>query len=199
MIKNKYISTIFLKSVKKMILSKKNNRMDVAFSGYSNSGKSTAINLLSNQKKLARTSKKPGSTKTINLFQVDFKRYLIDLPGYGYSKTSKKTQLELRDIVFYYLKNCFHLKGLIIFMDIRHPLKKIDYEIINLVNNNNIPIAIFLTKSDKISKNLKLKTIKYVNKTISLLNKNILVYTFSKYCSGSLLSLLNVVSKWHQF
>ncbi|VFP78469.1 Probable GTP-binding protein EngB [Candidatus Erwinia haradaeae] len=124
---------------------------EIAFIGYSNSGKSSALNALTNQKKLARTSKIPGCTQLINLFQITEGYRLVDLPGYGYAKIPKKMKIKWNNTLTQYLRfrNC--LQGLLILMDIRYPLKDLDKKIISWAQKNKLQTLILLTKSDKLS------------------------------------------------
>ncbi|PPI87793.1 YihA family ribosome biogenesis GTP-binding protein [Candidatus Pantoea edessiphila] len=127
------------------------NTTEVAFIGRSNSGKSSLLNKLTNQKHLARTSKNPGCTKLINLFEVIHNKYLVDLPGYGYAKTSKKNRNIWKNILIEYIKNNNNLKGLVLLVDIKTSINDFDEEIIRLANKGNIFLLILLTKADKLS------------------------------------------------
>lgn len=125
---------------------------EVAFAGRSNAGKSSAINAITNQLRLARTSKTPGRTQLINFFVLDEGRYLVDLPGYGYAKVplavKNKWQVELEK----YLRNREPLRGLILLSDIRHPLKEFDRMMIDWSLQSGLPIHVLLTKSDKLKR-----------------------------------------------
>ncbi|WP_367673463.1 ribosome biogenesis GTP-binding protein YihA/YsxC [Buchnera aphidicola] len=166
--KNNYENTYFLSSMAHI---KKQNNSDVSevlFVGYSNSGKSSAINVLTNKKKLARISKTPGRTNLINFFSVTKKCYLVDMPGYGYSKTSKVLKLQWEKIIIKYLKMNKSLKGLVLFMDIRHPMKPFDKNMIIISKKFNIPILVLLTKSDKIIFESQRQKLKMVSEKLSL-------------------------------
>ena len=125
---------------------------EFAFIGRSNVGKSTLINYLTNKKKLAKTSSTPGKTQLINHFSINESWYLVDLPGYGYAKTSKKNREQLKHIVVDYLLNRKNLKLTFVLLDSRLKLQKIDLEFINWMGLNELPFYIILTKIDKISK-----------------------------------------------
>ncbi|CUX95868.1 putative GTP-binding protein EngB [Candidatus Gullanella endobia] len=125
--------------------------IEIAFSGRSNAGKSSAINALTNKKNLARTSKIPGCTQLINIFEVKSGIRLIDLPGYGYAKVPQKLKRNWHYVLVKYLKMRKNLKGLVILMDIRYPMKDLDQKIVQLAIDINIPVLILLTKSDKLS------------------------------------------------
>ncbi|WP_159715008.1 ribosome biogenesis GTP-binding protein YihA/YsxC [Blochmannia endosymbiont of Camponotus nipponensis] len=148
-----YYATRFLISVPKIYcLPDEKIGMEVAFVGYSNSGKSSTINALTYQKKLTKVSKIPGCTQLINLFEVSPGIRLIDFPGYGYAKGVKNRKNYWHEAICEYLKKRENLKGLILIMDIRHPIKKLDKETIKNALSMNIPIFTLLNKSDKISK-----------------------------------------------
>ena len=125
---------------------------EFAFIGRSNVGKSTLINYLTNKKKLAKTSSSPGKTQLINHFCINDTWYLVDLPGYGYAKTSKKNREQLKHIIVDYLVNRKNLKLTFVLLDSRRELQKIDLEFINWMGINKLPFYIILTKIDKISK-----------------------------------------------
>ena len=130
------------------------DKPEFAFIGRSNVGKSSLINMLTNHKKLAKTSSKPGKTQLINHFLVDGKWYLVDLPGYGWSKVSKEKKRQWKTMITDYLIHRKNLCLLFVLLDSRHPPQDIDIEFLRWAGENGIPIAIILTKTDKISKNL---------------------------------------------
>lgn len=123
---------------------------EVAFAGRSNAGKSSAINTLTENNKLARTSKTPGRTQLINFFAIDEHRRLVDLPGYGYAKVALEKKKQWQKHLFHYLQERDCLKGLILLMDIRHPMQEYDTTMLNWAVDVNMPVHILLTKSDKL-------------------------------------------------
>jgi GTP-binding protein len=127
---------------------------EIAFAGRSNAGKSSAINALTRNKKLARTSKTPGCTQLINFFQLhnspDFR--LVDLPGYGYANVSQAMKKKWQEHLSQYLHERQCLKGLILVMDIRHPMQKSDTMMIDWAVGSEMPLHALLTKSDKLSR-----------------------------------------------
>ena len=127
---------------------------EIAFAGRSNAGKSSAINSLTQNKKLARTSKTPGCTQLINFFQLqnspDFR--LVDLPGYGYAKVSQAMKKQWQEHLSRYLHERQCLKGLILVMDIRHPMQEFDTMMIDWALQSDMPLHTLLTKSDKLSR-----------------------------------------------
>ena len=125
-------------------------RPEIAFGGRSNVGKSTLLNILLNRKGLAKTSKKPGKTQMVNFFDINGKVYFVDLPGYGYAKVPRKLQHHWEVTIELFLVNRACLKGLFLPMDIRHPLKALDQQMLEWCNFRQLPVHILLTKSDKL-------------------------------------------------
>jgi len=124
--------------------------IEVAFAGRSNAGKSSALNRLTRQKSLARTSKTPGRTQLINVFEVEEGKRLIDLPGYGFAKVPLEMKLKWQKSLGEYLQNRESLKGLVVLMDIRHPFKDLDQQLIDWAIDADIPVLALLTKADKL-------------------------------------------------
>ena len=122
----------------------------MAFAGRSNAGKSSAINALCNNGKLARTSKTPGRTQLLNFFAVDESKRLVDLPGYGYAKVPMEMKKQWQAHLFDYLQARQCLRGLVIVMDVRHPLQTLDTQLLNWAVEVELPVHLLLTKSDKL-------------------------------------------------
>lgn len=122
---------------------------EVAFAGRSNAGKSSAINRLCDQKSLARTSKTPGRTQLINFFGLDEQRRLVDLPGYGYAKVAEDVKRRWQQTMEQYLSTRQSLQGLILLMDVRHPLKDVDQQLLSWCWHVGMPVHVLLTKADK--------------------------------------------------
>ncbi|MCL6268470.1 ribosome biogenesis GTP-binding protein YihA/YsxC [Sansalvadorimonas sp. 2012CJ34-2] len=123
---------------------------EVAFAGRSNAGKSSALNALTGSSKLARTSKTPGRTQLINFFEIDEEHRLVDLPGYGYAKVPEKMKHEWQRHLGAYLEQRECLVGVVLLMDIRHPMKEFDQIMIDWARQSQLPLHILLTKSDKL-------------------------------------------------
>lgn len=123
---------------------------EVAFAGRSNAGKSSAINALTGNGKLARTSKTPGRTQLINFFSLSEQQRLVDLPGYGYAKVARSMKDEWQRHLAFYLEQRRCLKGLVLLMDIRQPLKEFDLHMLTWAVNAGLPAHILLTKADKL-------------------------------------------------
>jgi ribosome biogenesis GTP-binding protein YsxC/EngB len=150
--------TKFLQSASNITESPDDTGSEVAFVGRSNSGKSSAINVIVNQKNLARISKTPGRTQLINFFEVDKQNRLVDLPGYGYAKTSKKQQKEWGFMISEYLRYRQTLKGVILIIDIRRGLMELDHAFLDFYLPLNKPLHVLLTKSDKLKKQARKKS-----------------------------------------
>lgn len=141
---------------------------EVAFIGRSNSGKSSALNAITGIKKLAKISKTPGRTQLINFFTLNDKDRLVDLPGYGYAKVPEAVKERWQKTLAAYLKTRKSLKGLVLIMDIRHPFKPQDQEMLYFAEQKPLDVHILLTKSDKLS---RLQTLEALRKTTSLLKQ----------------------------
>lgn len=125
---------------------------EYAFIGRSNVGKSSLINMLTNHKNLAKTSARPGKTQLINHFKINNNWFLVDLPGYGYARVSKKTKEVFQKFITDYFEKREQLVCAFILIDIRHEAQKIDLEFINYLGEIEVPFCIIFTKADKISR-----------------------------------------------
>jgi len=155
--------------------------IEVAFAGRSNAGKSSAINTLTNNHKLARVSKTPGRTQLINFFELSDTQRLVDLPGYGYAKVSREQKELWQRHLSEYLRERRCLKGLILLMDIRHPLQEFDTTMLNWATESNMAVHILLTKADKLSRGQAGSALMAVKKEIKNagLSELVSVQTFS--------------------
>ena len=144
--------TKFIKSASNISESPDDIGAEVAFVGRSNSGKSSAINVITSQKYLAQISKTPGRTQLINFFEIEEMQRLVDLPGYGYAKTSKKQQKEWGFMISEYVKYRQTLRGIILIIDIRRGIMELDHAFLDFYLPLNKPLHILLTKSDKLKK-----------------------------------------------
>jgi GTP-binding protein len=149
---SRYQKASFVISAAKLAQLPKDSGPEVAFAGRSNAGKSSAINRLCSQKSLARTSKTPGRTQLINLFGLDEQRHLVDLPGYGYAKVAEAIKLRWQQTMEAYLSERDSLRGLILLMDVRHPLKGVDQQLLEWCWEVGMPVHVLLTKADKLKR-----------------------------------------------
>ena len=139
---------------------------EILLAGRSNAGKSSALNALTENKKLARISKTPGRTTEVNYFRVNEVLKLVDLPGYGYAKSGHSRKKDWGPLLSQYFNMRQSLKAVLLFMDIRHPLKETDIDLINLCMKSEVDCIPVLTKSDKLSKNKVAQTIAKVSKDL---------------------------------
>lgn len=153
--------------------------IEVAFSGRSNAGKSSALNTLTNQKSLARTSKTPGRTQLINLFEVEEGKRIVDLPGYGYAEVPEEVKLKWQRALGEYLQKRESLQGLVVLMDIRHPLKELDQQMINWAVQSHIPVLLLLTKADKLASGARKTQLNKVREEVVAFMGDIQVEMFS--------------------
>lgn len=153
--------------------------IEVAFAGRSNAGKSSALNTLTNQKGLARTSKTPGRTQLINLFEVADGKRLVDLPGYGYAEVPEEVKLKWQRALGEYLQKRNSLKGLVVLMDIRHPLKDLDQQMVQWAVASNISVMILLTKADKLASGARKAQLNMVREASKVFGGNIQIEVFS--------------------
>ena len=172
--------------------------IEVAFAGRSNAGKSSAINTLTNNHKLARVSKTPGRTQLINFFELSDTQRLVDLPGYGYAKVSREQKELWQRHLSEYLRERRCLKGLILLMDIRHPLQEFDTTMLNWATESNMPVHILLTKADKLSRGHAGSALMAVKKELKAANLSELVsvQTFSSLKNTGLDDLKAKLQTW---
>ena len=145
----------------------KDSSAEVAFAGRSNAGKSTALNALCHQTGLARTSKTPGRTQQLVYFLISEGRYLVDLPGYGYAKVPEAIRAHWKAFINRYFEIREPLAGLVIVMDVRHPLREYDLQMLDYAFKRHLPVHCLLTKSDKIGRGEQTRTLAAVKKELA--------------------------------
>ncbi|GBU12574.1 cell division GTP-binding protein [Enterobacterales bacterium] len=170
--------------------------IEVAFAGRSNAGKSSALNTLTQQKSLARISKTPGRTQLINLFEVEPGIRLVDLPGYGYAQVPEEMKRKWQKALGEYLQMRNSLKGLIVLMDIRHPLKDLDRQMISWAVAVGTPVMLLLTKSDKLSSGARQAQVKMVREAVKEFMGDIEVEAFSSLKKVGVDKLNNKLNSW---
>lgn len=171
--------------------------IEVAFAGRSNAGKSSALNTLTNQKSLARTSKTPGRTQLINLFEVADGKRLVDLPGYGYAEVPEEVKIKWQRALGEYLEKRQCLKGLVVLMDIRHPLKDLDQQMIHWGVANDIPVLVLLTKADKLASGARKAQLKLVREAAVEFGGDVQVETFSSLKKQGVDVLRHKLDSWY--
>lgn len=167
---------------------------EIAFMGRSNAGKSSAINAITDIKGLARASTTPGRTQMINFFELNHRHRLVDLPGYGFAKTTRDNQLKWSQLIADYLESRESLVGLVLVMDCRHPLKPMDLQFVEWCTQFEIPLHILLTKADKLTPNAQKKILLSVQ--YELKEQNISVQLFSSLKKSGVDEARATLSSW---
>jgi GTP-binding protein len=170
--------------------------IEVAFAGRSNAGKSSALNTLTQQKALARISKTPGRTQLINLFEVEPGIRLVDLPGYGYAQVPEEMKIKWQRSLGEYLQMRNSLKGLIVLMDIRHPLKDLDRQMIEWAVAVGTPVMLLLTKADKLASGARQAQVKMVREAVKEYMGDIQVEAFSSLKKQGVDKLSQKLDTW---
>ena len=170
---------------------------EVAFAGRSNAGKSSALNALTRQNALARVSKTPGRTQQLVFFEVQPQRYLVDLPGYGYAKVPQELQAHWQAFIDRYFRTREALKGLVVVMDIRHPLKEYDLQMLGYAVNRGLPAHALLTKADKLGRGQQAQTLQKVRKELaSRFADSVTVQAYSGESRQGVDEAREVVGRW---
>ena len=171
---------------------------EAAFAGRSNAGKSSVLNTLTNRKALAKTSSTPGKTRHINLFALDKEKSirLADLPGYGYAKVNVREQQRWGEELTLYITERESLKGVVIVMDIRHPLTENDKQMVVLCRTGGRPVHVLLNKADKLKSGRRAATVKQVEKDLAYLSPGATYSTFSALKGEGIKELRDVLNRW---
>ncbi|MDD6067614.1 MAG: ribosome biogenesis GTP-binding protein YihA/YsxC [Succinivibrio sp.] len=169
---------------------------EIAIIGRSNSGKSSSINAICDQKTLAKTSRTPGRTRLINLFKVNEGKYLVDLPGYGYAQVPEQMKRQWQKAMTDYLQQRKCLCGLVVTMDIRTPLRDHDRMIIDWSIAANLPCLILLTKADKFGVNKRKEMVGEVKTQLSEFGGNFTIIAFSALSKIGIDETRNVLKNW---
>ncbi len=186
----------FLTSVPRASLAPPDEGAEVAFAGRSNAGKSSALNAITGQRALARTSKTPGRTQQINFFAVGENMRLVDLPGYGYAKVPQAMKNTWQRNLSEYLHVRRSLRGLILLMDCRHPLTDYDREVLLWCADVGLPVHILLTKADKLKRGAAANTLLAVRKRLPELHSEASVQLFSALKKTGMDEARQVLSGW---
>lgn len=172
--------------------------LEVAFAGRSNAGKSSALNALTRQNALARVSKTPGRTQQLVFFEVQPQRYLVDLPGYGYAKVPMEMKAHWQGFIDRYFRQREALRGLVVVMDIRHPLKDYDRQMFEYAVARGLPAHALLTKADKLGRGQQAQALQAVRKELQATfgDAGIGVQTFSSESKQGVDEARAVVAGW---
>jgi len=194
-----YRQVSFLISAAKLNQTPADSGYEVAFAGRSNAGKSSAINVLCDQKSLARTSKTPGRTQLLNFFALDDRHRLVDLPGYGYAKVSVNIKKDWQGSLAQYLEQRQCLRGLILMMDVRHPLKPYDRQMLDWAKHIQLPVHVLLTKADKLKRGPATNSLLKVKKELAEMDANFSVQLFSSLKRQGIAEAHQVLNRWFEF
>lgn len=188
----------FLTSAAKLAQCPPDTGTEVAFAGRSNAGKSSCINVLTDNRHLARASKTPGRTRLINFFALNeaANQRLVDLPGYGYAKVSQEMKEEWQQHLENYLRERETLRGLVLLMDIRHPLKDFDINMLDWAESTKLPVHCVLTKADKLNRGPAQQALLQVRKQLSARTVPVSVQLFSAPSKQGVDTLAATLGRW---
>lgn len=173
--------------------------MEIAFAGRSNAGKSSALNTLVQQNALARVSKTPGRTQLLNFFEIDEQRKLVDLPGYGYAKVPEAIKRDWQKMMENYLKNRKALCGIMLVMDIRHPLTDFDWQMVEWCEHTRLPLHILLTKADKLKFGAAKTTLLQVQQELGQADIVVTLQLFSALNKTGIDDAHQILDEWFGF
>ncbi len=191
-----YRSAVFQTSVPDASLAPDDIGAEVAFAGRSNAGKSSALNALTDQRALARTSKTPGRTQQINFFALASGQRLVDLPGYGFAKVPQAMKNKWQRSMADYLQSRASLRGLIMLMDCRHPLTDYDQQMLRWCADAGLPVHVLLTKSDKLKRGPAGNSLLSVRKRLSEFHPHAGVQLFSALKKSGVDEARSVLDSW---
>ncbi len=167
---------------------------EIAFAGRSNVGKSSLINTLLNRKGLAKTSSTPGKTRAINFYRINNSFYMVDLPGYGFAKVSKKERMDWKGLVEGYFTGGREIRGVLLVVDMRRGLEEEEYMVLEWMDHLSIPVAIVLTKADKLSRNAQAKQLREVESALRGIDCEVI--PFSSLTKGGRKEVWKVIQGW---
>ncbi|MCG6862314.1 MAG: ribosome biogenesis GTP-binding protein YihA/YsxC [Chromatiaceae bacterium] len=191
-----YQRACFAATAARMDLAPPDTGWEVAFAGRSNAGKSSAINAICHQKQLARTSKTPGRTQQLVFFALDEARRLVDLPGYGYAKVSASVKHQWQRLMADYLEQRQSLAGVVLVMDIRHPLTAFDLQMLEWARRINLELLLLLTKSDKLKSGPARMELDRVRKALSEDGTRVQVELFSAQTRMGIEPVHRLLDRW---
>jgi GTP-binding protein len=192
----RYRRAAFLRAAARLDQAPADEGREVAFAGRSNAGKSSAINTLCDQGRLARTSKRPGRTQQLVFFEIEEGRRLVDLPGYGYAKVSTAVKLQWQGVMAEYLRRRQSLAGLVVVMDIRHPLTDFDLRMLDWSRETSLPLLLLLTKSDKLNRGPGLAQLNRVRRAVAMEGDRVRVERFSSLEREGIEAVHEVLDQW---
>jgi len=196
---NRYQQTHFLLGAPDARSAPPDSGSEVAFAGRSNAGKSSALNALTGRRTLARISKAPGRTREINFFQVAPGRRIVDLPGYGYAKVARSIKEQWQRGIAHYLETRQSLCGVVLLMDVRHPLKEADCQVLGWCHRAGLATHVLLTKSDKLKRGPAKAALLQVRRQLERLHPQASAQLFSSHTREGRDELTTVLDRWLGF
>ncbi len=194
-----YHQARFIGSASNLTNSPADQGLEIAFAGRSNAGKSSAINALTGQNSLARISKTPGRTQLLNFFEIDEQRKFVDLPGYGYAKVPLAMKEKWQKMMENYLHQRKALCGIVLVMDVRHPLTDFDWQMIRWCEHSNLPLHILLTKADKLKYGAAKNTLLKVQRELNDVGVVITLQLFSALKKSGIDDIHQILDDWFGF
>jgi GTP-binding protein len=195
--KNIFARTQFLTSAYKVSQLPEDTGLEIAIAGRSNAGKSTTLNTLVGNKKLAKVSKTPGRTQLLNCFDLGDNKRLVDLPGYGFAKVPKKVKAHWQHEINLYLQQRKSLIGVVIVMDIRHPLKEFDRQFLHWADQSGLYSHVLLNKSDKFKSGKRQAALLAVKKEMANISRTSTIQTFSGLKKEGIQELSKTLLSWY--
>jgi len=195
--KNIFARCQFLTSAYKVSQLPEDSGLEIAIAGRSNAGKSTTLNTLVGNKKLAKVSKTPGRTQLLNCFELGENRRIVDLPGYGFAKVPKKVKAHWQHEINLYLQERKSLIGVVLVMDIRHPLKEFDKQFLYWADQSGLYSHVLLNKSDKFKSGKRKATLLEVKKAMIDISRTSTIQTFSGLKKEGIAELSNTLMSWY--
>ena len=194
-----YHQAKFMLSASQLSEAPEDKGKEIAFAGRSNAGKSSAINTLTRQRALARISKTPGRTQLLNFFEIDEKKRFVDLPGYGYAKVPLEVKKKWHKMMENYLDKRSALSGIILVMDVRHPLSEFDMQMIEWCEYTKLPLHILLTKADKLNYGAAKNTLFKVQRELEDIDITVSLQLFSSLKKMGIDDVHQVLDAWFDF
>ncbi|NNK38254.1 MAG: YihA family ribosome biogenesis GTP-binding protein [Xanthomonadales bacterium] len=192
---NPYRAAVYATSAHRLDQLPEDSGYEVAFAGRSNAGKSSAINALTDQKSLARTSKTPGRTQQIVIFDIDDDRRIADLPGYGYAKVPEKLKAHWRHVMQRYFDSRRSLRGVVLVMDARHPMRPFDEQMLAWCSACGVPCHVLLTKADKLKRGPAQSTLLQARRRLPEIAS---AQVFSARTRDGLATLIERLNEWYE-
>ncbi len=194
-----YKKTTFLLSAADIKQLPPDQGIEVAIVGRSNAGKSSVLNCITQNKKLARVSKTPGRTQQINVFVLDDERRLMDLPGYGFANVPLSAKRKWEQTINHYFKDRECLKGLVLVMDIRHPFKDLDMQMLDYCRHYGLNVHILLNKSDKLSNSAAKNMLFDAEPLLANYGDIVTIQTFSAEKNKGIKELQEILDGWYEY